>query len=68
MYTSMQRGGCQIICQPNNYRNIQHDIKRISSTNQYEDIKLGLESVTAHKAETKFRQRHLLCDKNYTGT
>ena len=56
MYTSMQRGGCQIICQPNNYRNIRHNIKRISSTNQYEDIKLGLESVTARKAETKFRQ------------
>ena len=68
MYTSMQRGGCQIICQPNNYRYIRHNIKRISSTNQYEDIKLGLESVTARKAETKFRQQHLLCDKNYTGT
>lgn len=68
MYTSMLRGGCQIICQPNNYQNIRHNIKRISSTNQYEDIKLGLESVTARKAETKFRQRHLLCDKNYTGT
>jgi len=35
MYTSIQRGGCQIIYQPNNYKNILYNIKRISSTYQY---------------------------------
>ena len=51
MYTSIQRGGCQIIYQPNNYKNILYNIKRISSTNQYRNTILGLELFSPHRAE-----------------
>ena len=55
MYTSIQRGGCQIIYQPNNYKNILYNIKRISSTHQYRNIILGLELLSPHKAETQIQ-------------
>ena len=55
----IQRARCQIIYQPKNYRNILYNIKRISSTNQYQNIKLGLELLTAHNAQPKIQAMKL---------